>query len=154
VFKAYTGAYWKQCITESDRYDDGNIQGRYPDPVTALHSWLDGLIEYEVIQLRAADDLAERMGNTSLGGSMALLNEKASQRKPPVKLEWEESEEGRPHKKTFNATLKSKHPRYCLYLIETYSAKYPQLRGKLLAGVLATRRKRQGMRRLNERSSS
>jgi len=111
VFKAYVGAYWKQCITESDRYDDGNIQGPYPNPVTALHSWLDRLIEYEVVQLQEADDLSERMENTSLGGSLALLNERASQRKPPVKMEWEESEEGRPHKKTFNAMLKGKYPR-------------------------------------------
>lgn len=111
VFKAYVGAYWKQCIVESDRYDAGNIQGPYPNPVTALHSWLDELIEYEVIQLQGADDLSERMENTGLGGSLALLNEKASQRKPPAKIEWEESEEGQPHKKTFNATLKGKYPR-------------------------------------------
>ena len=110
VFKAYIGAYWKQCIVESDRYDEGNIRGVYPNPVTALHSWLGPLIEYEVNQLREADDLTERMGNTGLGGSMALLNEMASQQKPPVTLEWEESEEGKPHKKTFNATLKGKHP--------------------------------------------
>jgi len=136
VFKAYIGAYWKQCIAESDRYDDGNIQGPYPNPVTALHTWLDGLIENEVIQLREADDLAERMRNTSLGGplrgpvavpmggAMALLNEKAAQRKPPVTLEWEESEEGKPHKKTFNATLRGKHPRCRLHLFGTPSAKY------------------------------
>jgi hypothetical protein len=55
VFKAYVGAYWKQCTAESDRYDDGNIQGPYPNPVTALRFWLDGLIEHEVIQLREAD---------------------------------------------------------------------------------------------------
>lgn len=110
MFKAYIGAYWKQCITESDHYDGGNVQGPYPNPVTALHSWLDRLIEHEVNQLREASDLSERMENTSLGGSLALLNEKVSQRKPPVKMEWEESEEGKPHKKSFNATLKSKHP--------------------------------------------
>ena len=117
VFKAYIGAYWKQCIAESDSYDEGNIQGLYPNPVTALHSWLDGLIEHEVIQLREASDLSERVENTSLGGSLALLNEKISQRKPPVKMEWEESEEGKPHKKTFNATLKSKHPRCRLQVL-------------------------------------
>jgi hypothetical protein len=110
VFKAYIGAYWRQCIAESDRYDNGNIQGVYPNPVTALHLWLDPLIEKEVIQLRQTDGLTEGMRNTSLGGVLALLNEKAAQKKPPVPLEWEESEEGKPHKKTFNATLRGEHP--------------------------------------------
>jgi hypothetical protein len=105
VFKAYVGAYWKQCTTESDRYDDGNIQGPYPNPVTALHFWLDGLIEHEVIQLREADDLGARMGKSNLRGALALLNQTASKRKPPVKLEWEESEERVSHKKTFTAKL-------------------------------------------------
>jgi hypothetical protein len=108
VFKAYIGAYWKQCIAESDRYDDGNIQGTYPNPVTALHFWLDGLIEQEVIQLREADDLDARMEKTNLGGALALLNQKALKRKPPVKLDWEESDERVLHKKTFTARLESK----------------------------------------------
>lgn len=105
VFKAYIGAYWKQCINESDRYDGGNIQGPYPNPVTALHSWLDGLIQHEVVQLREIDDLAQRTAQTSLGGALALLNEKAQKSKPRIVLEWEESEEGKAHKKTFSATV-------------------------------------------------
>jgi len=108
VFKAYIGAYWKQCIAESDRYDDGNIQGPYPNPVTALHFWLDGLIEQEVVQLREVDELDAKMGETNLGGALALLNQKASKRKPPVKFEWRESDERVSHKKTFTAELGSK----------------------------------------------
>jgi hypothetical protein len=50
----------------------------------------------------------KRMANVGLGGTLALLNQKASQRKPPAKLEWEESEEGKPHKRTFNVTLRGK----------------------------------------------
>jgi hypothetical protein len=110
VLKAYIGAYWRQCIDESDRYDEGNIQGPYPNPVTALRSWLDGLIEQEIIQLREANDLVGRMGNINLGGSLALLNQKASQMRPLVALKWEESEEGEPHRKTFSATVEGKLP--------------------------------------------
>lgn len=110
VFKAYIGAYWKQCIAESDRYDDGNVQGPYPNPVTALHCWLDGLIEHEVVQLREANDWGARVGNTNLGGALALLNQKASKRKPPVKLEWEESNERVSNRKIFSAKLEGELP--------------------------------------------
>jgi len=111
VFKAYVGAFWRQCIDESDRYDEGSVQGPYPNPVTAMRFWLDDLIQYEVVQLREVDDLAETMENVGLGGSLALLNQKAAQRRPPVRLEWEESEEGSAHKKTFRAELRGKrHP--------------------------------------------
>jgi len=80
-------------VAEPDHYDDGNIQGPYTNPVAAFHFWLDGLIEPEVIQLREADDLDARMGNTNFGGGLALLNQKASKRGPPVELEWEEPDE-------------------------------------------------------------
>lgn len=122
VFKAYIGAYWRQCIDESDSHDDGSAQGPYPNPVTAMRFWLDDLIQHELLQLREVDDLSERTGNVSLGGSLALLNERAAQRRPPILLEWEESEEGSPHKRTFHAEVKGRpHPRYQLLRIETNS---------------------------------
>jgi len=141
VFKAYVGAYWKQCTALSDRYDNGSIHGHCPNPVTTLRSWLDRLIEHEVIQLREAADLAESMGNTSLGGSLALLNEKASKRKPPVELEWEESEEGSPHKKTFSVEVKGKHPQYLLLLIETYLVKIYAVGGQVVGRGVAYKKK-------------
>jgi hypothetical protein len=57
---------------------------------------------------RGSDDLAEKMRGIGLGGTLALLNQKASQRKPPAQLEWEESEEGKAHQRTFNVTLRGK----------------------------------------------
>jgi hypothetical protein len=108
VFKAYVGAYWQQCSVNSDRHDVGNIRGPYPNPITALRSWLDAIIQPEVLQFQEADDLAEKMRGIGLGGTLALLNQKASQRKPPAQLEWEESEDGKPHQRTFNATLRCK----------------------------------------------
>ena len=151
VFKAYIGAYWRQCIDESDRYDEGSVQGPYPNPVMALHFWLDGLIEHEVIQLREADDLDARMGNTILGGALAFLNQKAAKRKPPVKLEWEESDKRVSHKKIFTAKLEGK-PLYISGILSRLTwSKFMQLRDKLLAGALAPQRKLQRMRQPDER---
>ena len=67
------------------------------------------MIEEEVVQLREADDDVDaRMGKINLGGALALLNQKALKRRPPVKLEWEESNERVSHKKIFTANLESK----------------------------------------------
>jgi hypothetical protein len=74
VFKAYVGAYWKQLIFEADRADAARspLLGPYPNPMTAIHAWLDPLIEYEVRRVQDEDDeLIERMRRASLdpGGS-------------------------------------------------------------------------------------
>ena len=72
VFKAYVGAYWKQLITDADRFDEGigRLPGRYPNPVTFLRSWLDPLIEYEIRRIKDEDeDLADMMRRASLSPS-------------------------------------------------------------------------------------
>jgi len=136
VFKAYVGAYWKQLITEADRFDEGNGRraGPYPNPVTTIRSWLDPLIEYEIRRIQEEDDveLADMMRRASLGpsdsspstprararstqpvpmatppkaGALALLNERASQQRPPRAISWRESDEGDAHAKIFTAEL-------------------------------------------------
>jgi len=137
VFKAYVGAYWKQLITEADRFDEGNGRrpGPYPNPVTTIRGWLDPLIEYEIRRIQEEDDeLTDMMRRASLspsgsspstprapgrersaqpmprtpppkGGALALLNERASQQRPPRAISWRESDEGDAHAKIFTAEL-------------------------------------------------
>ena len=135
VFKAYVGAYWKQLIFESDRFDNagGRLPGPYPNPVTTLRLWLDPLIEYEIRRVQEEDDeLEEMMRRASLsprnsspstpraggrgarptpmaqppkGGALALLNEKASQQRPARVISWRERDEGDAHAKIFTAEL-------------------------------------------------
>jgi len=135
VFKAYVGAYWKQLIFIADRVDEagGRLPGPYPNPVTIIRAWLDPLIEYEIRRAQDEDDeLVESMRRASLntsgsspstpraggrgaqpmprspppkGGALALLNQKASQQKPPRDLTWHESDEGDAHAKIFKAEL-------------------------------------------------
>jgi hypothetical protein len=118
VFKAYVGAYWKQLIFEADRFDEarGRLPDPYPNPVTAIHAWLDPLIEFEIRRIQDEDDeLIDRMRRASLspsgsspkGGALALLNERASQQKPPKILTWHERDEGDAHAKIFTAELES-----------------------------------------------
>ena len=140
VFKAYVGAYWKQLILAADHFDMANrpLPGPYPNPITAIHAWLDPLIEYEIKRFQDEDeDLRERMRRTTLspggsspstpraggqsaqpmptsqppkGGALALLNERASQQKPQKILIWHERDEGEAHAKTFTAELESEFP--------------------------------------------
>jgi hypothetical protein len=74
VFEAYVGAYWKQLIFEADRADmaRSRLPDPYPNPITAIHAWLDPLIEYEIRKIQDEDEeLIERMRRANLdpGGS-------------------------------------------------------------------------------------
>ena len=56
----------------ADRFDDatGQLPGLYPNPVTAIHAWLDPLIEHEIRRTQEEDDeLIERMRRASLSPS-------------------------------------------------------------------------------------
>lgn len=139
VFKAYVGAYWKQLIFEADRYDEGigRLPGPYPNPMTSIHAWLDPLIEYEIVRIQEEDeDLSDRMRRANIspgtaspstprarggsaptpipqpprGGALALLNERASQQRPPTPLIWYESDQGNAHEKIFTAELEGEFP--------------------------------------------
>ena len=77
-----------------------------------------------------------------LGGTLALLNQKAAQRRPPVLLEWEESEDGSPHKKTFRAELKGKpHPRYTLHRMKNNFIKMHAVDGRVVGRGIANKKK-------------
>ena len=140
VFKAYVGAYWKQLVFEADRYDEGigRLPGPYPNPMTSIHAWLDPLIEYEIRRIQEEDDdLLDRMRRANIspdtsspstprarggsaapmpipqpprGGALALLNERASQQRPPTLLIWHESDQGNAHEKIFTAELEGEFP--------------------------------------------
>jgi hypothetical protein len=112
----------------------GRLPGPYPNPVTTIREWLDRLVQYEIRRIQDEDDeLEERMRRASLspggsapstpraqrnggrqptpmspppkGGALALLNEKASQQRPPMRLTWHERDEGEAHAKIFTAEL-------------------------------------------------
>ena len=83
VFKAYVGAYWKQLISEADRYDEasGLLPGPYPNPITILHAWLDPLIEYEIRRIQEEyDELVDSMHRASLSPNDSAPSTPRSQR--------------------------------------------------------------------------
>jgi len=116
----------------------GRLPGPYPNPVTTIREWLDPLIQYEIRRVQDEDDdVVEMMRRASLGpssppstpraqrprarstqptpmspppkgGALALLNERASQQRPPTLITWHEREEGQAHAKIFTAELEGK----------------------------------------------
>lgn len=107
--------------------------------ITYLHAWLDPIIEYEIRRIREEDEeLVENMRRASLspsgsspstpraqrtasrtaqpmspppiGGALALLNERASQQRPPKTLTWHESDVGEAHARIFTAELEGEFP--------------------------------------------
>jgi Double-stranded RNA binding motif len=167
VFKAYVGAYWKQLIFEADRFDEmrGQLPGFYPDPISAIHAWLDPIIEIEIRRIQDEDnDLADRMQRASLspsgsspstpgtqrtggqnarptpaappptGGALALLNQTASQQKPPKVLTWNERDEGDAHAKTFIAELEGEFPgKFSMSSVDSFHCPYRIVDGRVIA---------------------